>query len=110
MKGMKKGKTVGEDEILVEMIEATGEFGIDKVTRLANMIYDTGYIPQKMRESTIIAIPKKGGTMECEKHRMIRNMSQLGNIILRVINNIIKQKIDSCVQEEEFGTEKVEER
>jgi len=77
------------------MIEAAGSFGMEKVTQLANKIYNTGYIPERMRESMFIAIPKKEGTLECEKHRTISIMSQLGKIILSIIRNRIKQKINN---------------
>lgn len=106
IKCMRKGKAVGEDEISTEMLEAAGSFGVEKVTQIANMIYDTGYIPKRMRESTFIAIPKKEGTLECEKHRTISIMSQLGKIILSVIRNRIRQKIDNCVSEEQYGFRK----
>lgn len=106
IKGMKKGKAVGEDNISVEMIEALDKFGIERVTRLANLIYDTGYIPQKMRESIFITIPKKEGAMECEKHRTICIMSQLGKILLSIIRNRIEKKIDNNVGEEQYGFRK----
>ena len=106
IKGMRKGKAVEEDEISTEMIEAAGIFGVEKVTQMANMIYNTEYIPERMRESTFIAIPKKEGTLECEKHRTISIMSQLGKIIFTVIRNRIRQKIDSCVSKEQYGFRK----
>ena len=40
------------------MIEATEEFGIRKIADLANRIYESGYIPNAMRESVFVAIPK----------------------------------------------------
>ena len=43
IKAMKKGKAAGEDEIVIEMTEATEEFGIRKITDLANRIYESGY-------------------------------------------------------------------
>lgn len=106
IKSMRKGKAVGEDEISVEMIDAAGIFGLEKVTAIANMIYNTGYIPEMMRESTFIAIPKKKGTLECEKNRTISIMSQLGKIILCVIRNRNRQKIDNYVSEEQYGFRK----
>ena len=40
------------------MIEAAEELGIRKITDLANRIYESGYIPNAMRESVFVAIPK----------------------------------------------------
>ena len=58
IKAMTKGKVAGEDGIVIEMIEATEEFGMRKVADLANRIYESGYIPNAMRESVFVAIPK----------------------------------------------------
>ena len=58
IKAAKKGRAAGEDGIVIEMIEATEEFGIRKITDLANRIYESGYIPNAMRESVFVAIPK----------------------------------------------------
>ena len=59
MKKFKKGKSPGQDGITIEMILASGNFGLRKIVELANKIYDTGYIPKEMYRSIFIAIPKK---------------------------------------------------
>ena len=46
---MKRRKTMGSDGIVVGMVEAAGEFGIMKITELANKIYCTRYVPENMR-------------------------------------------------------------
>ena len=43
---------------MIEMIEAAEEFGIRKITDLANGIYECGYLPNDIRESVFVAIPK----------------------------------------------------
>ncbi|GFO17897.1 endonuclease-reverse transcriptase [Plakobranchus ocellatus] len=48
---MKTGKATGSDGISVELIEALGDYGVDKVTTLLNEIYDTGQIPTDMSRS-----------------------------------------------------------
>ena len=103
IKQMRDGKAIGEDGVAVEMFEALGSWGLEVVTHLANKIYDTGQIPTQMQVSTFITIPKKPGTMECEKHRTISIMSQLGKIILRVILNRIRSKIRPEIAEEQYG-------
>ena len=98
---IRKGKAAGEDGIVIEMIEATGEFGIRKITDLVNRIYESGYIPNAMRESAFVAIPKKSGVLECSKHRTISIISQLGKVLLRVIMNRLRGKINERVLEEQ---------
>lgn len=63
-----------------------------------------GYIPEMMRKSVFITIPKKGGTAKCE-HQMISKMSQIGKRILRVIHTVCN-KIDSNVSQEQYGFRK----
>ena len=58
IKAMIKGKAAGEDGIVIEMIEAIDEFRIRKIADLANRIYESGYIPNAMKESVYVAIPK----------------------------------------------------
>ena len=81
---MKWRKAEGSDGVVVEMVEAAGEFGIRKITDLANTIYSTGQVPDKMKESEFLVIPKKNGAVECSKHRTISIMSQVAKIVLKV--------------------------
>ena len=85
------------------MIEAAGEFIIDKITRIANRISDEGYIPEAMRESVYVTIPKKPGATECEKHRTISVMSQIGKVVLRVLRTRLKRKIEENLTQDQFG-------
>ena len=100
---MKNRKAVGDDGISVEMIKALGDFGVEKITDIANRIYDTGEVTNQMCKSTFIAIPKVQGTLECNKHRTISIMSQITKIILRVVLERIRNKIRPQISEEQFG-------
>ena len=88
------------------MIEATEEFGIMKIADLANRVYESGYIPNAMRESVFVAIPKKSGALECSKHRTINIMSELGKVLFRVVMNRLRGKINENVLEEKYGFRK----
>ena len=80
MKQMKKNKAVGNDEIAFEMIEALGNFGHDKITDIANIVYESENVPDEMIESLFIALPKKLGTTDCKAHRTISLMSHVTNL------------------------------
>ena len=101
--GMAGGKAAGEDGVVAEMIQAGGEVVVEKILEVSNRIYDTGYIPEAMRKSLFIAIPKRDGAVECEKHRTISIMSQIGKVLLRVIRERIKRKIEESLTEEQYG-------
>ena len=103
---MKWRKAEGSDGVVIEMVEAAGEFGIDKITELANKIYRTGQVPESMKESEFIVIPKKAGAVECSKHRTISIMSQMGKIILKVLNDRLNRKVEETVDDVQFGFRK----
>ena len=56
---MKWRKAKDSDGVVVEMVEPAGEFGIEKITELANRIYSTGQVPEAMKEPEFIVIPKR---------------------------------------------------
>ena len=100
---MKNGKAAGPDDLPFELIAALDELGIKSVTKLVNNIYDTGTIPEDMKRSVYIALPKKPGTVDCDQHRTISLMSHLTKILLRVLMNRIRNKILPEVSETQFG-------
>ena len=57
------------------MIEASGSFGLDKITDIANCVYESKNVPNEMIESIFIALPKKPGITDCKEHRTISLMS-----------------------------------
>ena len=70
-KQMSKGKAVSVDNISAEALQALGNFGIEKLTELCNDMYKSAYIPEDLRTSIFIALPKKPGATECSDHQTI---------------------------------------
>ena len=103
MASMKTGKAVGSDGIAVEILEALGEFAIDKLTSLFQRIYESGNIIDSLCGSVFIALPKVEGTLECTKHRTLSIMSQVTKILLRVLLKRIRSRIRPRISEEQFG-------
>lgn len=77
---MKGGKAMGEDGVAIEMFRALDRFSIEKITRIRNSIYKSGNVNEGMCRSVFLTLPKKPGTLECNKHRTISIMSQVLNI------------------------------
>ena len=77
--------------------------GIEKLTIMANEIYDTGKIPQDLSKSIFIALPKKPGTIECEFHRTISLMSHITKVILRVIMMRARRCTKPEISQEQCG-------
>ena len=100
---MKKNKASGPDKIVVEMIEALENFGIQRLPTIGNIIYDTGKIPEALLKSVFIALPKKPGAIECELHRTISLMSHVMKILLRVIMQRARRSIKPEISTEQYG-------
>ena len=85
IKMMRKNKAAGPDGVVIEMIEALEEYGVEKLTEIINKIYDDGKFPEDLSKSIFITLPKKPGAVDCEQHRTISLMSHVTKIILRVL-------------------------
>src|SRR5215469_11454827 len=97
MNKMKIGKAVGNDGITLETLKAVENFAVEKITNLANKIYESGELTKQMKKSVFIAIPKVQGTLDCEKHRTISIISQVFKI------TITRNKIRAQISEEQYG-------
>ena len=63
---MKRSKAPGPDAILVEMLLALDDEGIDILWHLCTEIYETGIFPKQMLLSIFICLPKIQGTLVCQ--------------------------------------------
>ena len=59
LNSMDKGKFSSINDISTEMLQALGEFGIDTLTSICNEMYTTVYIPEDLKTSVFILLPKK---------------------------------------------------
>ena len=76
LKGMPMRKSPGPDDIVTEMLVATGDMGIADLTKLSNMIYIQGGFPSELNKSIFITLPKvNGATMG------IADLTKLSNMI-----------------------------
>ena len=73
------------------------------MTKLLNIIYDSGELPDDFQKSVFIALPKKPGTTDCEQHRTISLMSHIIKVLLRVLMCRKKPQINSEISETQFG-------
>ena len=106
LKQMSKGKAVGVDNISAEALQALGDFGIEKLTELCNDMYKSAYIPEDLRTSIFIALPKKPGATECSDHRTISLMCHVLKLLLIIILRRISDKINKNVGPEQAGFRK----
>ena len=83
-------KAPGHDGVLTEKRVAAGEYVLEELTRLTNMVYNHGYFPEELNKYTLITFPKISGTTKCEKHRTISLMSHITKLIQRVVMNRVR--------------------
>ena len=71
IKGIKSGKTAGEDEIIREMLKALTKEGILWLTRGCHVAWKFGKTPRDWQTGVIIPIFKKGDRKQCTNYRGI---------------------------------------
>ena len=91
---MKKGKATGSDEISIEMLKALDDCNVKAITKLCNIIYNTGYIPTELEKSIFITIHKKAKAQVCLEFRTISLMSHLTKLLLKIIQQHLASRID----------------
>ena len=96
-------KAPGPDGVLREMLVAAGEYGLEELTRLTNMVYNHGYFPEELDKSMFITLPKISGTTKCEKHRTISLMNHITKLILRVVMNRVRGRTLQEISPEQYG-------
>ena len=103
VKHMKRNKACGPDNIYAELLHASEEFSVEKITEIANDIYNSGNMPEDLSKSIFIALPKKPGATECELHRTISLMSVVLKVILRVLMQRMRNKIRPEIDKTQCG-------
>ena len=85
------------------MLVAAGEYGLEELTMLTNMVYNHDYFPEELNKSLFITLPKISGTTECEKHRTISLMSHVTKLILRLVVNRVRGRTLQEIAPEKYG-------
>ena len=96
-------KAPDPDGVLTEMLVAAGEYGLEEITRLTNMMYNHICFPEELNKYIFITLPKISGTTKCEKHRTISIMSHITKLILRVVMNRVRAKMLQEISPEQYG-------
>jgi len=95
MKKMKSGKAAGPSGVYSEMLNATGEVGIQWMTNLCNAIVREGKIPVDWGKSWLVSIYKgKGDAMECGSYRGVKLLEHALKVFERVIESRVRAKVD----------------
>ena len=104
-----KGKACGGDNIPIELLQCMEEEGIETVTRLINMIYKSGYIPEDFRKSRCVPVPlpKVAKAQDCSDYRTIALISHASKILLQLVKRRITPIIERQLGNSQMGFRKV---
>ena len=103
IKSMKDVKAPGPDDIPAEAIKALDEANMDIITKLCNIIYNSGRLPTEMMHSIFITIPKKPKAQNCTDFRTISLMSHITKLLLKIIQQRIIGKIEGEISSYQSG-------
>jgi Reverse transcriptase (RNA-dependent DNA polymerase) len=82
---LKNGKAPGSDGIPAEIIKASRSILIPELHELLCLCCESGYVPQDMRDASIVTLYKnKGNRSDCNSYRGISLLSIVGKIFARV--------------------------
>ena len=95
LRKMKCGKAAGPSGIIVEMLKAAGEVGIELLTELTEVVFCNGVIPTDWQESFILNLYKgKGDALERRNYRGLKLTDQVMKLLERVLDSFIREMVD----------------
>ena len=103
IKKLKNNKATGTDLIAAEMLKALDDGTLGKLTQLCNEISNIGYWPKELKESIFIPIPKNPKATRCQECRTISIMSQFTKLLLKIVMDRMKGKIEAELDDAQSG-------
>jgi len=95
MKKMKRHNAEGLSGLVTEMIQATGDIGIQWILDLCNGILKEGSIPGDWKSSEVLPVYKgKGDPMECGSYKGIKLLKHAMKVVERIFEYRIRQQIE----------------
>ena len=87
---MKLEKAAGPSEVNMDMIIASGKFGVGVIKKLCERVLDGKGMPEEWKTSVVVPIVKgKGDVMGCGVYRRIKLLEHAMKIVERVLENKI---------------------
>ena len=94
-KALKSKKANGPDLILNEMLKCSGNFLIDHIMKLFNLILDSGSFPSIWSTSYITPIFKGGNALDGSNYRGIAVGSSFGKLFLSILNRRLSKYLEN---------------
>ena len=103
IKQLKSGKAPGLDGIPAELLKHTGEAGMKALLYLCTKIWETCTWPDEWKLQEFVMLYKKGNAKECGNYRTIALISHASKILLIIILNRIKIKVEQELSDCQAG-------
>jgi hypothetical protein len=100
---MKRGKSPGVDEIPIELLMGAGESAVRILHRICNRIWNRREWPSDWTKAIFVMVPKTGDLKDCKNYRTISLLSHASKVLLRIINNRMRQYSERELPEEQAG-------
>ena len=98
----KLGKAAGPLEVNMDMIIASGKFGVGVMTKFCQRVFDGKGMPEEWKTSVVVPIFKgKGDVMDCGAYRKVKLLEHAIKIVERVLENRIRGLV--TIDDMQFG-------
>ena len=101
VKQMKLGKAAGLDCVPGELIRNAGPSSMRAQHTLCTKIWESGEKPEIWKSQEFVVIYKTGNSKECSNYRTIALISHTSKILLQILLNRIRKKIEIELPDEQ---------
>jgi len=99
----KNKKAAGSDLIKSELLKNADEEVKKLLYNKIQNCYLTGDIPSDITTSKLVMIPKNGNATKCNNYRTLSLLSHTSKMLLNIVNNRIKSRVENNIEEYQFG-------
>ena len=103
VKQMNLGKAAGLDGVPGELIRNAGPSSMRAQHTLCTQIWESGEWPEIWKSQEFVVIYKTGNSKECSNYRTIALISHASKIILQILLNRMRKKIEMELPDEQAG-------
>ena len=91
------------DNLPADLLKSSGDFGKKSILLLCTKVWSTCSWPKEWRQQEFVLLPKSGDSKMCSNYRTIALISHISKILLYIILNRLKVKMEFEVAEEQAG-------
>ena len=91
MNKIKLGKAAGPSEVNMDMIMASGKFGVGVLKKLCQRVPDGKGMPEEWKASVVPIFKGKGDVMDCGAYREVKLLEHAMKIVERVLEKRISE-------------------